>query len=101
MENQPESTRHLTFLKGRGAASGRFLYGLLGASEGLNAKAQNKGSSQRWMTLRLRRSLINLERQNRASAGLQLLQRAVTGREEIELVAVQRAGVSGQPVNYR
>lgn len=60
-ETNPESTRYLTFLKGRvGRKVADFFMDFLGASEGLNAKAQNKVSSRRWMTLRLRRSLINL-----------------------------------------
>ncbi len=61
-ETNPESTRYLTFLKGRvGRKVADFFMDFLGASEGLNAKAQNKGLPPgRWMTLRLRRSLINL-----------------------------------------
>ncbi len=44
MGNQPESTRYLTFLKGRvGRKVADFFMDFLGASEGLNAKAQNRG----------------------------------------------------------
>lgn len=43
-ETNPESTRYLTFLKGRvGRKVSDFFMDFLGASEGLNAKAQNKG----------------------------------------------------------
>jgi len=46
-ETQPESTRYLTFLKGRvGRKVADFFMDFLGASEGLNAKAQNKGLLQ-------------------------------------------------------
>ena len=42
-ETNPESTRYLTFLKGRvGRKVADFFMDFLGASEGLNAKAQNK-----------------------------------------------------------
>ncbi|WP_417653468.1 nucleoid-associated protein, partial [Escherichia coli] len=46
-ETNPESTRYLTFLKGRvGRKVADFFMDFLGASEGLNAKAQNKGLLQ-------------------------------------------------------
>ncbi|SVR48515.1 Nucleoid-associated protein NdpA [Klebsiella pneumoniae] len=42
-ETNPESTRYLTFLKGRvGRKVADFFMDFLGASEGLNAKAQNQ-----------------------------------------------------------
>ncbi|RJT20591.1 nucleoid-associated protein YejK [Buttiauxella izardii] len=46
-ETNPESSRYLTFLKGRvGRKVSDFFMDFLGASEGLNAKAQNKGLLQ-------------------------------------------------------
>ena len=43
-ETNPESTRYLTFLKGRvGRKVADFFMDFLGASEGLNAKVQNRG----------------------------------------------------------
>ena len=46
-ETNPESTRYLTFLKGRvGRKVADFFMDFLGASEGLNAKAQNRGLLQ-------------------------------------------------------
>ena len=50
MGNQSESTRYLTFLKGRvGRKVADFFMDFLGASEGLNAKAQNRGLLQALM----------------------------------------------------
>lgn len=46
-ETNPQSTRYLTFLKGRvGRKVADFFMDFLGASEGLNAKAQNRGLLQ-------------------------------------------------------
>lgn len=46
-ETNPESTRYLTFLKGRvGRKVADFFMDFLGASEGVNAKVQNKGLLQ-------------------------------------------------------
>ena len=51
-ETNPESTRYLTFLKGRvGRKVADFFMDFLGASEGLNAKAQNRGLLQAVETL--------------------------------------------------
>ncbi len=59
-ETNPESTRYLTFLKGRvGRKVADFFMDFLGASEGLNAKAQNRGLCRRWMTSPPMPSLIN------------------------------------------
>lgn len=49
-ETNPESTRYLTFLKGRvGRKVADFFMDFLGASEGLNAKAQTVGCCKRLM----------------------------------------------------
>ncbi len=63
-ETNPESTRYLTFLKGRvGRKSADFFMDFLGASEGLNA-AQNRGLLRRSMISPPMLQLDKSERQN-------------------------------------
>lgn len=64
-ETNPESTRYLTFLKGRvGRKVADFFMDFLGASEGLNAKAQNKGLLQAVDDFTAEAQLDKSERQN-------------------------------------
>jgi nucleoid-associated protein len=59
-ETNPESTRYLTFLRGRvGRKVSDFFMDFLGATEGLNAKAQNRGLLQAVDDFTARRSSIN------------------------------------------
>jgi nucleoid-associated protein len=95
-ETNPESTRYLTFLKGRvGRKVADFFMDFLGASEGLTPKRRTKACCRRLMISPPKRSSINLSAR-RASAGLQLLQRTAAGGEEIELESLSKelAGVS-------
>ncbi|KAI3489323.1 hypothetical protein L1887_46368 [Cichorium endivia] len=61
-ETNPESTRYLTFLKGRvGPQSGGFLYGISSVpAKVLTPKRRIKGCSRRLTTSRQKRSSINL-----------------------------------------
>ena len=64
-ETNPESTRYLTFLKGRvGRKVADFFMDFLGASEGLNAKAQNRGLLQAVDDFTAEAQLDKAERQN-------------------------------------
>lgn len=64
-ETNPESTRYLTFLKGRvGRKVADFFMDFLGASEGLNAKAQNRGLLQAVDDFAADAQLDKSERQN-------------------------------------
>ena len=60
-ETNPESTRYLTFLKGRvGRKVADFFMDFLGASEGLNRKRRTAACCRRWMISPPMRSWINL-----------------------------------------
>ncbi len=64
-ETNPQSTRYLTFLKGRvGRKVADFFMDFLGASEGLNAKAQNRGLLQAVDDFTAEAQLDKAERQN-------------------------------------
>ncbi len=59
-ETNPESTRYLTFLKGRvGRKVADFFMDFLGASEGLTPKRRTAACCRRWMTSPPMPSLIN------------------------------------------
>lgn len=97
MGNQPESTRYLTFLKGRvGRKVADFFMDFLGASEGLNAKAQNRGLLQAVDDFAADAQLDKSERQNVRQQVYAYCNEQLQAGEEIELESLSKelAGVS-------
>ena len=96
-ETNPESTRYLTFLKGRvGRKVADFFMDFLGASEGLNAKAQNKGLLQAVDDFTAEAELDKAERQNVRQQVYAYCNEQLQAGEEIELESLSKelAGVS-------
>lgn len=96
-ETNPESTRYLTFLKGRvGRKVADFFMDFLGASEGLNAKAQNRGLLQAVDDFTAEAQLDKAERQNVRQQVYSYCNEQLQAGEEIELESLSKelAGVS-------
>lgn len=96
-ETNPESTRYLTFLKGRvGRKVADFFMDFLGASEGLNAKAQNRGLLQAVDDFAADAQLDKSERQNVRQQVYAYCNEQLQAGEEIELESLSKelAGVS-------
>lgn len=96
-ETNPESTRYLTFLKGRvGRKVADFFMDFLGASEGLNAKAQNRGLLQALDDFAADAQLDKSERQNVRQQVYSYCNEQLQAGEEIELESLSKelAGVS-------
>ena len=96
-ETNPESTRYLTFLKGRvGRKVADFFMDFLGASEGLNAKAQNRGLLQAVDDFTAEAQLDKAERQNVRQQVYSYCNEQLQAGEEIELKSLSKelAGVS-------
>lgn len=96
-ETNPESTRYLTFLKGRvGRKVADFFMDFLGASEGLNAKAQNRGLLQAVDDFTAQAQLDKAERQNVRQQVYSYCNEQLQAGEEIELESLSKelAGVS-------
>ena len=91
------STRYLTFLKGRvGRKVADFFMDFLGASEGLNAKAQNKGLLQAVDDFTAEAQLDKSERQTVRQQVYSYCNEQLQAGEEIELESLSKelAGVS-------
>ncbi|EAM5269723.1 nucleoid-associated protein YejK [Salmonella enterica] len=85
-ETNPQSTRYLTFLKGRvGRKVADFFMDFLGASEGLNAKAQNRGLLQAVDDFTAEAQLDKAERQNVRQQVYSYCNEQLQAGEEIEL----------------
>ena len=96
-ETNPESTRYLTFLKGRvGRKVADFFMDFLGASEGLNAKAQNRGLLQAVDDFTAQAQLDKNERQNVRQQVYSYCNEQLQSGEEIELASLSKelSGVS-------
>ncbi|MRS14934.1 nucleoid-associated protein YejK [Enterobacteriaceae bacterium RIT691] len=96
-ETNPESTRYLTFLKGRvGRKVADFFMDFLGASEGLNAKAQNRGLLQAVDDFTAEAQLDKSERQNVRQQVYTYCNEQLQAGEEIELESLSKelSGVS-------
>lgn len=96
-ETNPESTRYLTFLKGRvGRKVADFFMDFLGASEGLNAKAQNKGLLRAVDDFTAEAQLDKSERQTVRQQVYSYCNEQLQAGEEIELESLSKelAGVS-------
>ncbi|EMB4326176.1 nucleoid-associated protein YejK [Pluralibacter gergoviae] len=96
-ETNPESSRYLTFLKGRvGRKVADFFMDFLGASEGLNAKAQNRGLLQAVDDFTAEAELDKSERQNVRQQVYTYCNEQLQAGEEIELASLSNelAGVS-------
>lgn len=96
-ETNPESTRYLTFLKGRvGRKVADFFMDFLGATEGLNAKAQNKGLLQAVDDFTAEAQLDKSERQNVRQQVYSYCNEQLQAGEEIELESLSKelSGVS-------
>ncbi|MFR3706874.1 MAG: nucleoid-associated protein YejK [Enterobacter hormaechei] len=95
-ETNPESTRYLTFLKGRvGRKVADFFMDFLGASEGLNAKAQNKGLLQAVDDFTAEAQLDKSERQTvRQQVTATVTSSYRPGKIELESLSKELAGVS-------
>ncbi|EFZ7089858.1 nucleoid-associated protein YejK [Shigella sonnei] len=96
-ETNPESTRYLTFLKGRvGRKVADFFMDFLGASEGLNTKAQNRGLLQAVDDFTAEAQLDKAERQNVRQQVYSYCNEQLQAGEEIELESLSKelAGVS-------
>ncbi len=88
-ETNPESTRYLTFLKGRvGRKVADFFMDFLGASEGLNAKAQNRGLLQAVDDFTAQAQLDKNERQNVRQQVYSYCNEQLQSGEEIELASL-------------
>ncbi|MBS0846865.1 nucleoid-associated protein YejK [Citrobacter sp. JGM124] len=88
-ETNPESTRYLTFLKGRvGRKVADFFMDFLGASEGLNAKAQNKGLLQAVDDFTHEAQLDKNTRQNARQQVYDYCKEQLDAGEEIELASL-------------
>jgi nucleoid-associated protein len=91
-ETNPESTRYLTFLKGRvGRKVADFFMDFLGASEGLNAKAQNKGLLQAVDDFTAEAQLDKSERQNVRQQVYSYCNEQLQAGEEIELESLSKS----------
>lgn len=96
-ETRPESTRYLSFLKGRvGRKVADFFMDFLGASEGLNTKAQNLGLLQAVDDFTAKAQLDKAERQTVRQQVYGYCNEQLRAGEEIELEALSRelGGVS-------
>ncbi|EMU8250089.1 nucleoid-associated protein YejK [Salmonella enterica] len=96
-ETNPQSTRYLTFLKGRvGRKVADFFMDFLGASEGLNAKAQNCGLLQAVDDFTAEAQLDKAERQNVRQQVYSYCNEQLQAGEEIELESLSKelSGVS-------
>ncbi len=96
-ETNPQSTRYLTFLKGRvGRKVADFFMDFLGASEGLNAKAQNRGLLQAVDDFTAEAQLDKAERQNVRQQVYSYCNEQLQAGEEIELESLSKelSGVS-------
>ncbi len=90
-ETNPESTRYLTFLKGRvGRKVADFFMDFLGASEGLNAKAQNRGLLQAVDDFTAEAQLDKAERQNVRQQVYSYCNEQLQAGEEIELESLSK-----------
>ena len=90
-ETNPESTRYLTFLKGRvGRKVADFFMDFLGASEGLNAKAQNRGLLQAVDDFTAEAQLDKAERQNVRQQVYSYCNEQLQAGEEIELKSLSK-----------
>ncbi len=91
-ETNPESTRYLTFLKGRvGRKVADFFMDFLGASEGLNAKAQNKGLLRAVDDFTAEAQLDKSERQNVRQQVYSYCNEQLQAGEEIELESLSKS----------
>jgi nucleoid-associated protein len=96
-ETNPESTRYLTFLRGRvGRKVSDFFMDFLGATEGLNAKAQNRGLLQAVDDFTAQAQLDKSERQDVRQQVYTYCNEQLQAGEEIELASLSKelAGVS-------
>ena len=90
-ETNPESTRYLTFLKGRvGRKVADFFMDFLGASEGLDAKAQNRGLLQAVDDFTHEAQLDKAERQNVRQQVYSYCNEQLQAGEEIELASLSK-----------
>lgn len=90
-ETNPQSTRYLTFLKGRvGRKVADFFMDFLGASEGLNAKAQNRGLLQAVDDFTAEAQLDKAERQNVRQQVYSYCNEQLQAGEEIELESLSK-----------
>lgn len=91
-KTQPDSTRYLTFLKGRvGRKVADFFMDFLGATEGLNAKAQNKGLLQAVDDFTREADLDKNDRQSARQQVYEYCNEQLQAGEEIELSALSEA----------
>ena len=91
-ETNPESTRYLTFLKGRvGRKVADFFMDFLGASEGLNAKAQNKGLLRAVDDFTAEAQLDKSERQTVRQQVYSYCNEQLQAGEEIELESLSKS----------
>lgn len=91
-ETHPQSTRYLTFLKGRvGRKVADFFMDFLGASEGLNAKAQNKGLLQAVDDFTHEAQLDKNTRQSARQQVYDYCKEQLESGEEIELASLSEA----------
>ncbi|MDU6923371.1 nucleoid-associated protein YejK [Franconibacter helveticus 513] len=91
-ETNPESTRYLTFLKGRvGRKVADFFMDFLGASEGLNAKAQNRGLLQAVDDYTAEAQLDKNERQDVRAQVYTYCNEQLQAGEEIALAELSKA----------
>lgn len=90
-ETNPESTRYLTFLKGRvGRKVADFFMDFLGASAGLDAKAQNRGLLQAVDDFTAEAQLDKNERQNVRQQVYSYCSEQLQAGEEIELSSLSQ-----------
>jgi nucleoid-associated protein len=90
-ETNPESTRYLTFLKGRvGRKVADFFMDFLGASAGLDAKAQNRGLLQAVDDYTAEAQLDKNERQNVRQQVYSYCSEQLQAGEEIELSSLSQ-----------
>jgi len=91
-ETNPESSRYLTFLKGRiGRKVSDFFMDFLGASEGLNAKAQNKGLLQAVDDFTHEAQLDKNTRQSARQQVYDYCKEQLDAGEEIELASLSES----------
>ena len=90
-ETNPGSTRYLTFLKGRvGRKVADFFMDFLGASEGLDTKAQNRGLLQAVDDFTAEAQLDKHERQNVRQQVYSYCSEQLQAGEEIELSSLSK-----------
>ncbi|NDJ57042.1 nucleoid-associated protein YejK [Enterobacteriaceae bacterium 4M9] len=90
-ETNPSSTRYLTFLKGRvGRKVADFFMDFLGASEGLDTKAQNRGLLQAVDDFTAEAQLDKHERQNVRQQVYSYCSEQLQAGEEIELSSLSK-----------